>query len=262
MKRYEDLKLTVMENCEYDTIQVDCSKVTSKDGFRYVERAFNYIPFGENNEGYDKAKEFLNDMDKYKFDNIEENVFDDVDEWMTDEYGTIIESFRKDRYEHVWVTEQTCLLILNFTDDQKITRAIYCYDPQGRLVHYIKLDNAGYVILDRNFDYDTKGRKIKSVTMNERGVGPSFSFYCTAYDDNAFTSITYDYKNGKLDSTIFTQWDNNFDHKIYSYSIDRMDDSIYNISKYQYTADSEYTFSIENPMNPKRYIRNVKCEIK
>lgn len=262
MKRYEDLKLTVMENCEYDTIQVDCSKVTSKDGFRYVERAFNYIPFGENNEGYDKAKEFLNNMDKYKFDNIEENVFDDTDEWMTDEYGTIIESFRKDRYEHVWVTEQTCLLILNFTDDPKITRAIYCYDPQGRLVHYVKLNNAGYVILDRNFDYDTKGRKIKSVTMNGRGVGPSFSSYYTTYDDDTFTSTTYVYKDGKLDNTTFTQWDNNFDRKLYSYSIDRIDDSIYNISKYQYTADSEYTFSIENPMNPKRYIKNVKCEIK
>lgn len=261
MKKYEDLKLTVMENCEYDTIQVDCSKVTSKDGFKYVERGYNYIPFGKNNEGYDKSKEFLDNIDKVKFDN-EPDLFDDGDEWMTDEYGTLIESFRKDRYEHVWVTEQTCLLILNFTDDPKITRAIYCYDPQGRLVHYTKLDNAGYVMLDRNFDYDLKGRIIKSVSMNGRGVGPSFSFYCTTYDDNAFTSITYDYKNGKLDSKTFTQWDNNFDRKLYSYSIDKIDDSIYNISKYQYTADSKYVFSIENPMNPKRYIKNVKCEIK
>lgn len=245
MKRFEELKLTVMENCDYDAIQVDCIKENSKDEFKFVERAFKYIPFGENNEGYDKAKEFLNNMDKYKFDNIEENVFDDVDEWMTDEYGTLIESFRKDRYEHVWVTEQTCLLVLNFTDDPKITRAIYCYDPQGRLVHYTKLDNDGYVMLDRNFDYDIKGRIIKSVSMNGRGVDTPFSYNYTAYDDNAFTSITYDYKNGRLDSTIFTQWDNNFDHKIYSYSIDRIDDALYNITKYQYTADSKYVFSIQ-----------------
>lgn len=245
MKRFEELKLTVMENCDYDAIQVDCIKENSKDEFKFVERAFKYIPFGENNEGYDKAKEFLNNMDKYKFDNIEENVFDDVDEWMTDEYGTLIESFRKDRYEHVWVTEQTCLLILKFDDDPKITRAIYCYDPQGRLIHYTKLDNAGYVMLDRNFDYDLKGRIIKSVSMNGRGVGTPFSYNYTAYDDNAFTSITYDYKNGRLDSTIFTQWDNNFDHKIYSYSIDRIDDALYNITKYQYTADSKYVFSIQ-----------------
>lgn len=262
MKKYEDLRLAVMEICEYDTIQVVCSKVTSKDGFKYVERGYNYISFGENNEGYDKAKEFLNNIDKYKFDNVEENVFDDSDEWMTDEHGTFIESFRKDRYEHVWVTEQTCLLILNFTDDSKITRAIYCYDPQGRLIHYTKLDNDGYVMLDRNFDYDIKGRIIKSVSMNGRGVDTPFSYNYTAYDDNAFTSITYDYKNGRLDTTTFTQWDNYFDRKLYSYSIDRIDDSIYNISKYQYTADCEYTFSIENPMNPKRYIKNVKCEVK
>ena len=259
MKRYEDLKLTVMENCEYDTIQVDCSKVTSKDGFKLVERGFSYIPFGENNEGYDKAKEFLNNMDKYKFDNIEENVFDDSDEWMTDEYGTIIESFRKDRYEHVWVTEQTCLLILNFTDDPKITRAIYCYDPQGRLIRYTRLDNTGYAIVDRKFDYDLKGRIIRRVTIDNFNL---VSTQYTTYDDNTFTSITYEYKDGKLDNTTFTKWDRYFDRKLYSYSIDRIDDSIYNISKYQYTADCEYTFSIENPMNPKRYIKNVKCEIK
>lgn len=261
MKRYEDLKLTVMENCEYDMIQVDCSKVTSKDGFKYVERGFSYIPFGENNEGYDKSKEFLDNIDKVKFDN-EADLFDDGDEWMTDEYGTLIESFRKDRYEHVWVTDQTCLLVLNFTDDPKVTRAIYCYDPQGRLIHYTKLDNAGYVMLDKHFDYDGKGRIIKSVSMNGRAVGPSFSNYYTTYDDDTFTSITYVYKDGKLDNTTFTQWDNYFDRKIYSYSIDRIDDSIYNISKYQYTADCKYTFSIENPMNPKRYIKNVKCEVK
>lgn len=259
MKRYEDLKLTVMENCEYDTIQVDCSKVTSKDGFKYVERAFNYIPFGENNEGYDKAKEFLNNMDKYKFDNIEENVFDDADEWMTDEYGTLIESFRKDRYEHVWVTDQTCLLILNFEDCPKITRAIYCYDSQGRLIHYTLLDTAGFAIVDKKIDYDLKGRIIKRVAIDSFN---SVSTQYITYDDDVFTSTTYVYKGGKLDNTIFTQWDRYFDRKLYSYGIDRIDDSIYNITKYQYTADSEYTFSIENPMNPKRYIKNVKCEIK
>lgn len=259
MKRYEDLKLTVMENCEYDIINVDCSKVTSKDGFRYVERAFNYIPFGENNEGYDKAKEFLNDMDKYKFDNIEENVFDDADEWITDEHGTLIESFRKDRYEHVWVTDQTCLLILNFEDCPKITRAIYCYDPQGRLIHYTLLDTTGFAIFDKKIDYDFKGRIIKRVAIDSFN---SVSTQYITYDDDTFTSITYVYKGGKLDNSLFTQWDNNFDHKIYSYAIDRIDNSIYNITKYQYTADSEYTFSIENPMNPKRYIKNVKCEIK
>ena len=258
MKRYEDLRLAVMEICEYDTIQVVCSKVTSKDGFKYVERGYNYISFGENNEGYDKAREFLNNIDKVKFDN-EENVFDDGDEWMTDEHGTLIESFRKDRYEHVWVTNQTCLLVLKFEDVPKITRAIYCYDPQGRLIHYTKLDNAGYTIFDKKFDYDLKGRIIKASTID------NFNSICTqytTYDDNTFTSITYEYKDGKLDNTTFTKWDNYFDRKLYSYSIDRIDDSIYNISKYQYTADCEYTFSIENPMNPKRYIKNVKCEIK
>lgn len=259
MKKYEDLRLAVMEICEYDTIQVDCSKVTSKDGFKYVERAFKYISFGENNEGYDKAKEFLNNMDKYKFDNIEENVFDDADEWMTDEHGTLIESFRKDRYEHVWVTNQTCLLVLNFEDVPKITRAIYCYDPQGRLVHYTKLDNAGYTIFDKKFDYDLKGRIIKTATI---GSFNTISTQYTTYDDNAFTSRTDEYKDGKLDNTLFAQWDNYFDRKLYSYSIDRIDDSIYNVSKYQYTADCQYTFSIENPMNSKRYIKNVKCEIK
>ena len=258
MERYEDLKLSVMENCDYDTINVDCSKITSKDGFRYVERVFNYIPFGENNEGYDKAKEFLNDIDKYKFDNIEENVFDDGDEWMTDENGTLIESFRKDRYEHVWVTDQTCLLILNFEDVPKITRAIYCYDPQGRLIRYTKLDNAGYTIVDKKFDYDLKGRIVREVTIDSFNI---VSTKYTIYIKNTFISITDEYKDGELDNTIFTQWDNNFDRKLYSYSIDRIDDSIYNISKYQYTADSEYTFSIENPINPKRY-KEVKCEIK
>ena len=257
MERYEDLRLTVMENCEYDTINVDCSKVTSKDGFRYVERGYNCIRIGENNEGYNKAKEFLNDIDKYKFDN-EENVFDDVDEWMTDEYGTLIESFRKDRYEHVWVTDQTCLLILNFEDVPKITRAIYCYDPQGRLIRYTRLDNAGYTIVDRKFDYDLKGRIIRRVTIDSFNL---VSTQYTIYIKDTCISITDEYKDGKLDNTTFTQWDNNFDHKIYSYSIDRIDDSIYNIAKYQYTEDSKYVFSIENPMNPKRY-REVKCEVK
>lgn len=261
MKRYEDLKLTVMENCDYDAIQADCIKETSKDGFKFVERAFKYIPFGENNEGYDKAKEFLNDIDKYKFDNIEENIFDDGDEWMTDEYGTLIESFRKDRYEHVWVTEQTCLLILNFTDDPKITRAIYCYDPQGRLIHYTKLNNDGCVVLDKNYEYDAKGRIIETIIINRRGIGSLVRSYYITYDDDAFTSRTDSYKNEKLDNTIFTQWDNNFDHRIYSYSIDRIDDSVCNISKYQYTADSKYVFSIQNPMNLKD-IQEVKCKIK
>lgn len=257
MERYEDLKLTVMENCEYPTINVDCSKITSKDGFRYVERAFNYIPFGENNEGYDKAKEFLNNMDKYKFDN-EKDLFDDTDGWITDEHGTLIESFRKDRYEHVWVTDQTCLLILNFDNYPKITRAIYCYDPQGRLIHYTLLDTTGFAIVDKKIDYDLKGRIIKRVAIDSFN---SVSTQYITYDDDTFTSTTYVYNGGKLDNTIFTQWDNYFDRKLYSYTIDRMDDSIYNISKYQYTADCEYTFSIENPISLKRF-KEVKCGIK
>lgn len=257
MKRYEDLRLSVVDNRDWGTINVDCSKVTSKDEFKKVERGFNYIPIGENNEGYNKAREFLNDIDKIKFDN-EKDLFDDTDEWMTDKHGTGIEGYSTDLYQYMWINNQTCLLIRNFEDGTNITEAIYCYDPQGRLIHFTRLDSTGFAIFDKKIDYDFKGRIIKRVTIDNFN---SVSTKYTTYDDDTFTSTTYVYKGGKLDNTIFTQWDNYFDRKLYSYTIDRMDDSIYNISKYQYTADCEYTFSIENPINPKRF-KEVKCEIK
>ena len=261
MKRYEDLKLSVVDNRDWGTINVDCTKVTSKDEFKYVDRGFNYIPIGENNEGYDKAREFLNDIDKIKFDN-EKDLFDNTDEWMEDKHGTGIEGYIKDQYQYMWINNQTCLLIRNFEDGTNITEAIYCYDPQDRLIHYTRLDNAGNVIFDRKFDYDLKGRIIKDVTIDS--FNSTFIQY-TTYDDNTFTSVSNKYINGKFDNTLFTectQWDNYFDRKLYSYTIDRhrIDNSICKITKYQYTADCEYTFSIETPLDPKRFINILNGE--
>lgn len=259
MKKYEDLNLSPMEPYGYDMIQADCSKVTCKDEFKKVERGFSYIPFGENNEGYLEAKEFLDNVDKVKFDN-EKDLFDDSDEWMTDKHGTCIEGYNKDQYQYVWINNQTCLLILNFDDGTKITKAIYCYDPQGRLVYDRKLDNTGYMISSTEFSYDLQGRVIKisnlSFALNRH------SFTDIIYHDNAFTSVSNEYINGEFDNSVLTQWDNNFDRKIYSYKIDQKDNqAISDITKYQYTADSEYTFSIQNPVSPLKYVK-VEGEFK
>lgn len=259
MKRYEDLRLSPMKAYGYDMIQADCSRVTCKDEFKKVERGFSYIPFGENNEGYDKAKEFLNDIDKIKFDN-EKDLFDDGDEWMTDKHGTYIEGCNKDQYQHVWINDQTCLLMHNFEDGTKITKAIYCYDPQGRLIYDRKLDNSGYMISSTEFRYDLKGRldKVSSLSflLNEH------SLIDIIYDDNTFTSVSNEYINGEFDNAVLTQWDRYFDRKIYSYMIDQRDNkAITDITKYQYTADSEYTFSIQNPVSPLKYVK-VEGEVK
>ena len=259
MNKYEDLKLTRVKGEVANSIEVKGTKISkynNSDDYKLVECGFRY--FNSNEDGYNDAKTFADNLTMKKFD-TDDNLFEDGDGWITDKHGTCLysEYYKNNQYEYVWVDKRTCMLVLTLNNNKHV-KAIYSYDNVGRLLHIRRNDMAGYLIQSVENYYNKDGRLENSITvMGTLGVVRQVKI---KYNECDNTSIEYHYTNGQMTHIIRVQWDETFTHKLYQYVLDcckviEYDSHINNnhididsITKFEYGEDgSEYTFERRNP---------------
>lgn len=257
MNKYEDLKLTRVEGVGCDAIEVmgtKISKYNDSEDYKLVECGFRY--FNLNEEGYNDAKTFADNLTMEKFD-TDNTLFEDGDGWLTDKHGTFINSeyYDNGQYEYMWVDKHTCMLLLTLNNNKHVM-AIYSYDTMGRLLYVRRNDTAGYLIESIENYYNKDGRLENTVITT--GTLGAVSQVKIKYNESNNTSIEHHYVNGQMTHIIRVQWDETFTHKLYQYVLDcskvidyhgaRKYNHIESITKFEYGEDgSEYTFERRNP---------------